>query len=122
MNSTFMRGTVRGRAGIATGPVLSYVAGGYAYGNIKTRVNSTLFGVTNNVEISETKGGWTVGGGIETRLWNSNWTAKAEYLYMDLGNQGSSNLVGLGPATHVSNVDFKDHIVRVGLNYKLGAY
>ena len=68
------------------------------------------------------KDGWTVGGGIETRLWDSNWTAKAEYLYMDLGTHGTSNLVGLGPFTHVSNVDFKVHIVRVGLNYKLGLY
>ncbi len=29
-------GTVRGRVGLATGPVLSYVTGGYAYGNVTT--------------------------------------------------------------------------------------
>ena len=123
-------GTVRARLGwTATPETLLYVTGGYAYGEVETRNSSgvpDVFAGGANILAGSTaksvKDGWTVGGGIETRLWNSNWTAKAEYLYMDLGNQGSSNLVGLGAATHVSNVDFKDHIVRVGLNYKLGAY
>lgn len=122
-------GTVRARLGwTATPGTLLYVTGGYAYGEVETRNSSSLPTFAGNVlqgsRASGIKDGWTVGGGIETRLWNSNWTAKAEYLYMDLGSQGTANVVGVAPFTlsHVSNVDFKDHIVRVGLNYKLGAY
>ena len=123
-------GTVRGRLGwTATPGTLLYVTGGYAYGQVETRNSSSVPGALDGGNVlagsraRSVKDGWTVGGGIETRLWNSNWTAKAEYLYMDLGNQGSSNDLGARiPGTHLSNVDFKDHIVRVGLNYKLGAY
>lgn len=124
-------GTVRGRLGwTATPETLLYVTGGYAYGQVETRNSSSIpnFFAGGNIlqgsRASGIKDGWTVGGGIETRLWNSNWTAKAEYLYMDLGNQGTRNVVGVVPFTlnHASNVDFKDHIVRVGLNYKLGLY
>ena len=35
-------GTVRGRVGLATGPVLSYVTGGWAYGSVKTTVTETI--------------------------------------------------------------------------------
>src|SRR5258708_38017965 len=35
-------GTARGRVGIATGPVLSYVTGGYAHGSGKTTYTETL--------------------------------------------------------------------------------
>ena len=119
-------GTVRGRLGwTATPETLLYVTGGYAYGETEVRNSSnlSLFGapVLAGSSVKSVKDGWTVGGGIETRLWNSNWTAKAEYLYLDLGSQGTANLVGAAPNfIQASNVEFKDHIVRVGLNYKLG--
>src|SRR5664279_1469048 len=35
-------GTVRGRVGIANGPVLTYVTGGYAYGSVKTTLTETV--------------------------------------------------------------------------------
>ena len=41
-----------------------------------------------------------------------NWTAKIEYLYVDLGSFDT------GPAPLVNNVTFKENIVRAGLNYK----
>lgn len=119
-------GTVRGRLGwTATPETLLFVTGGYAYGEVETRNSSNLSlfgpGLPAGSSVKSVKDGWTVGGGIETRLWNSNWTAKAEYLYMDLGSQGTANLTGVAPNfTQASNVEFKDHIVRVGLNYKLG--
>ena len=40
--------------------------------------------VNTIVSSHNTKAGWTVGGGIEGRL-AGNWTAKLEYLYLDLG-------------------------------------
>jgi opacity protein-like surface antigen len=38
------------------------------------------------LEASETRTGWTVGGGIEWAFW-SNWSAKAEYDYYDFGTR-----------------------------------
>ncbi|MSO67054.1 MAG: porin family protein [Pseudolabrys sp.] len=55
-----------------------------------------------------TKAGWTVGGGVEAAL-AGPWTAKVEYLYVDLGRGGS--IAG-------SDASFKTNIVRAGLNYR----
>ncbi len=118
-------GTARGRLGYSVGSTLFYATGGYAYGNIKTRVNSNLFGVANSVEFSETKGGWTVGGGIETPftllgLFGPNWTSKSEYLYVDLGSTSGSfsvPIVGAATITATTSTRVQEHIFRSGLNY-----
>ncbi|QUS40343.1 porin family protein [Tardiphaga alba] len=122
-------GTVRGRLGwTATPETLLYVTGGLAYGEVETR-NSSSFAIGGGVletaaaSLKSTKTGWTVGGGIETRLWNSNWTAKAEYLYVDLGSQTLVN--STGPVTafaHGSDVESRTHIIRAGLNYKFNSW
>ena len=69
-----------------------------------------------------TKGGLAAGVGVETNLWD-NWSTKLEYLYMDFGSISDTYATNLtvGPGTF-DNVDSKirDHIVRVGLNYKFG--
>jgi outer membrane immunogenic protein len=72
--------------------------------------------VTGSVSSSTTNGGGTVGGGVETHLWG-NWTAKAEYLYLDLGSI-SGSFVAEGVVFN-ENAHVHDHIVRVGINYKL---
>jgi outer membrane immunogenic protein len=118
-------GTARGRLGYSVGSTMFYATGGYAYGNIKTRVNSSLFGVANNVEFSDTKGGWTVGGGIEAPfilfgLLGPNWTAKSEYLYVDLGSSSSSFTVpvpGATTLTAITTTRVQEHIFRTGINY-----
>jgi outer membrane immunogenic protein len=111
-------GTVRGRAGYTYGPALFYVTGGYAYGKIETS-----YGISGSAgqfvgSFDETRSGWTVGGGIEAQF-GGNWTAKAEYLYLDLGTVNNLIL----PATNVliaQKSDITDHIFRLGLNYKFG--
>lgn len=107
-------GTVRGRIGLATGPVLSYVTGGFAYGNVKT--GFTHFDTpADSATFSSTRTGWTVGSGVEAALGN-NWTAKVEYLYLDLGNQS-----GVSPAGgYAFNSDIREHIFRAGVNYRFG--
>ena len=35
---------------------------------------------------TQTRGGWTAGGGVEATI-NRNWSIKLEYLYVDLQNQ-----------------------------------
>jgi outer membrane immunogenic protein len=110
-------GTVRGRLGYSVGSTLFYATGGYAYGNIKTNIDFTGF---PQVRLSETRGGWTAGAGIETPftllgLFGPNWTSKTEYLYVDLGRSTDAYDVGGTPV--VSSTHVTEHIFRTGLNY-----
>jgi outer membrane immunogenic protein len=105
-------GTVRGRVGIATGPVLSYVTGGYAYGNLKTTINE---GGVNAFSNNRTANGWTIGSGVEAAL-GGNWTGKIEYLYLNLGNKTDA----FGPGTQFTNNEYRENLFRVGLNYRVG--
>jgi outer membrane immunogenic protein len=105
-------GTVRGRLGIANGPVLSYVTGGYAVGSINTTVTegATAFSTGNRMQ-----GGWTIGSGVEASL-GGNWTGKIEYLHLNLGNKTDTLFT-----TQTLNTEIRANIFRVGLNYRTGS-
>ena len=109
-------GTVRGRVGIATGPVLSYVTGGWAYGSVKTTLTETV-GTTEAFSSDQNRSGWTWGGGVEASL-GGNWTGKIEYLYVNLGNR--LDTFTLNGFAHSMETDVREHIFRVGLNYRIG--
>jgi outer membrane immunogenic protein len=100
--------TGRARLGYAFDRFMPYLTGGVAYGDIKADISPTA------QSASKAKLGYTFGGGIEYAFLG-NWTAKAEYLYVDLGSFDT----GFAPLTGTS-VDFKENIVRAGLNYKFG--
>ncbi|HWK95983.1 MAG TPA: outer membrane protein [Pseudolabrys sp.] len=108
-------GAARGRIGYAFDRVMPYVAGGFAFGKNKLEVND----LANNVRISDTAThvGWTLGGGVEMAV-RENWSARVEYLHVDLGNK-SSYLAGIigGPGSYM-NADLKFDLVRAGLNYR----
>jgi outer membrane immunogenic protein len=114
-------GTVRGRVGVlATPKVLFYVTGGLAYGEVRTgeTIGTGLPGFSN----SDTKAGYTVGGGVEGVI-GGNWTAKLEYLYVDLGRVSGSfattiPALGGGVLTGNYNSRITDNVLRVGVNYK----
>src|SRR5437762_6261457 len=116
-------GTVRGRVGVlATPKVLFYATGGLAYGEVRTAatIGAGAFGFSN----SDTRAGYTVGAGVEGVI-GGNWTAKLEYLYVDLGTTSGSFVttipaLGGGVLTHNYSSRITDNIVRVGLNYKFG--
>ena len=74
-------GTARGRIGYAFDRFMPYVTGGAAFGDIK----ASAAGIG---DANETKAGWTVGGGVEAAI-AGPWTAKVEYLYVDLGRGAS---------------------------------
>ncbi len=93
-------GTVRGRVGYALGNVLFYGTGGLAFGELR----ATTFGLSE----SHTNAGWTAGVGAEMGF-APNWSAKVEYLYVDLAN---SNFV----ITGASN-GYRFGLVRAGVNY-----
>jgi outer membrane immunogenic protein len=96
-------GTLRGRVGIAFSNVLVYATAGLAYGEGK--LNSLRF-----IE-DQTNLGWTVGGGIEVGLgFLPHWSARAEYLYYDLGNQSY--------ILTQTDSGFAASLLRFGVNYR----
>jgi outer membrane immunogenic protein len=110
-------GTVRGRIGFAIDRLLIFGTAGGAFGEIKAGLSPPgLFDVTNGF-------GWTAGGGVEAGI-TENWTAKIEYLHVDLGN-GSCNLscgaipTQTGGSTPIPNtVPLTENLVRGGINYR----
>lgn len=93
-------GTLRGRAGYAFSNVLFYGTAGLAFGELRAQT----FGWTQ----SHTTAGWTIGAGAEVGL-APNWSAKLEYLYIDLSTSQFA-------ITGVSN-GYSASVVRAGVNY-----
>jgi len=116
-------GTVRGRVGIlATPTVLFYATGGLAYGEVKT--TETIGAAAAVFSNSDTRVGYTVGAGVEGVI-GGNWTAKLEYLWVDLGRTSgafTTTIPALGGGVLTSNYSSRitDNILRVGVNYKFG--
>jgi outer membrane immunogenic protein len=130
-------GTFRGRVGVLADPtLLLYGTGGLAYGNFSfssqaTSVGQTYRGATGTttsplngtatntvgpgLSDSTTRVGFAVGAGAEKKF-TRNWSAKLEYLYLDLGS--NTFLSGTGSATRVS---LHDNIIRAGVNYQFDA-
>ena len=102
--------TARGRIGYAFDRWLPYITGGGAFGHVKASLTNPA--VPGD---SDTMIGWTVGGGLEYAFLG-NWSAKIEYLYVDLGKFNCGVSCAAGFVT--DNVTFKENIVRAGLNYK----
>jgi iron complex outermembrane receptor protein len=116
--------TLRGRLGVTVTPdAVAYVTGGLAVGEVMTA--GTVFGfdgdgnpVNTIVSSHNTQAGWTVGGGIEGRLLG-NWTAKIEYLYLDLGTVATIPAPAVNSTTAAAfNSRITDNLLRVGVNYK----
>ena len=94
-------GTLRARAGYALNNILFFGTFGLAYGGID--------GQLGTLDETQTHVGWTGGLGMEVGL-TPNWSAKVEYLYMDLGNRPYT-------VTGGSN-GFQTNILRFGINYR----
>lgn len=94
-------GTLRGRAGYAFSNVLFYGTAGLAFGELR--------GQTFGWSESHTTAGWTIGAGAEVGL-APNWSAKLEYLYIDLSTSQFA-------ITGVSN-GYSASVVRAGVNYR----
>ncbi|MEO6839838.1 MAG: outer membrane protein [Bradyrhizobium sp.] len=117
-------GTVRGRVGVLVDPkVLLYATGGLAYGGVNT--SETIAGASFST--TDTRVGYTVGAGVEGAI-GGNWTAKLEYLYVDLGRTSGSFATAIpafgggaatsGTLTSSYSSRITDNVLRVGLNYR----
>ena len=93
-------GTVRGRVGYAFSNIMFYGTGGLAFGELR--------GETFGLSESHTSAGWTAGVGAEFGF-APNWSAKVEYLYVDLSNSPFT-------ITGVQN-GYRFGMVRAGVNY-----
>jgi outer membrane immunogenic protein len=71
--------------------------------------------------LKDVRAGWTLGGGMEGAF-GGGWSAKVEYLYIDLGKLEQTVTFPLAGVNATFNSRVTDNIVRVGLNYKWGGY
>jgi high affinity Mn2+ porin len=108
-------GTIRGRVGYGFGRFMPYVTGGFAWGHTNVNVNDGD-GVTAAFPVGHYQAGWTAGLGLEFAV-SGNWSAKAEYEYVDLARR-TYDLSGFGLAN--VNVGPRIHLLKLGLNYQFG--
>jgi outer membrane immunogenic protein len=143
-------GTVRGRMGFLISPTwLLYGTGGLAYGSTETKGAVSLMVPNAFATISsdssyfvcsttssappvrcytgtntQTQVGWTLGGGMEWLI-AANWTAKFEYLHVELPSQSVTLVSPSPPSSSGVNTIYNFHrqgydFVRFGLNYRFG--
>ncbi|HEY6258139.1 MAG TPA: hypothetical protein VIY51_20350 [Xanthobacteraceae bacterium] len=109
-----MLGSARARLGYLFWPdVLFYGTGGLAW----TRMVQTLDDVTTTATSDADtfwEFGWVAGFGLETRVWNSNWLARVEYLHYDFGDSGNFYSAGFTQTSGHLTTD----VVRGALSYK----
>ena len=106
--------SLRGRAGYAMGSWTPFVTGGIAWAS--TRYSRTDLTTGNeDANPSNIRLGYVAGAGVDYRL-DQRWSARAEYLYTNLGLGGFA--FASAPARYDSSYD--QHRFRLGLNYKFG--
>jgi outer membrane immunogenic protein len=114
--------TARARVGYAFGNLLIYGTGGLAWAHNNATVDVVAPGFAARFFDDQDHLGWTAGGGFEYAL-SSRWSIKAEYLYLDLGNEAYTFAIGPNvpvfnvPASDV-NIGLKVHTVKLGANFK----
>jgi outer membrane immunogenic protein len=101
-------GTGRARLGYADGALLTFVTGGAAVGHVQGSTVAAACGGTPTCAFDETRWGWTAGAGVEWNF-NATWSAKVEYLYINLGTPSFT-------AAPVTTSVLTYNVVRGGVN------
>jgi outer membrane immunogenic protein len=125
-------GTLRARLGLLpVDTLLVYATGGLAYGHTQTAASFSgaivgpidFFPGATALSQSNTRAGWTVGGGLEW-MFAPRWSVKGEYLFYDLGHVTLNQTLTLasagGPSDSFnvqSRVHYNGNIARAGINY-----
>jgi outer membrane immunogenic protein len=125
-------GSVRGRAGYLVTPwILAYGTAGLAYGDVSGSFGYSAhdifdlgYSTTGGGSWSDTRVGWTAGGGVET-IMSAGLTLRLEYRYTDLGSYSKSLPLattcpgGVCPSSpsynSIVNLHPTNNTVRVGL-------
>jgi outer membrane immunogenic protein len=115
--------TGRARFGVAFDWIMPYVTAGAALASASDDLILTVGGISGAFNtISGSRLGWTAGAGVDVAL-TSNWSARLEYLYVSVEDISKDdgripNVLGVGFVN--KGIDFRDSIVRVGVNYRFG--
>jgi outer membrane immunogenic protein len=105
--------TVAGRIGYASNNWLFYGKGGGGWVHDTATVTDVIGNNVFSASISDTRGGWLVGGGIEYGF-TPNWTARVDYTHI-----GLSDVTSAGPVVgDVLTLSRHFDMVTAGLNYK----
>ena len=107
-------GTLRPRIGYALGNWLFYATGGGALGQVETNAAAAVGPFVAADRRGGTRDGWTVGGGVEVAL-APGWSAKIEYLYLDLGSRTTTYLL-TPPISNASRLSA--NVITTGVNYR----
>jgi len=114
--------TGRARIGLAFDWLMPYVTAGGVLVNARDDLTVNVGGASANFPpLSGTTLGWTVGAGVDVAL-STNWSARLEYLHIRANDVTSSVLIPgfLGVGIAAESAAYRDNIVRVGLNYRIG--
>lgn len=122
-----IQGSIRGRLGVAWDRALIYATGGVAFGGFNTNVSLNGFDAAGvpffaSSNRSNTRIGWTVGGGIQYAVTN-NWSVRAEYRFTDFGSVRNGIFTAL-PAGFVLDGSrrIQQNQVQAGFDYKFDLY
>ncbi len=115
--STSYVATLRPRVGIVADRWMVYATGGLAMSAWKTDDSLNFSTLGAGASASQTKLGWTVGGGAEWVV-TPDISAKVEYQYLDLGKQNGAALSGSSAPADSFASRFTANIIRFGLNFK----
>jgi hypothetical protein len=92
-----------------------YATGGLALVNVNTASTVNFNGTINSLSDSTTHAGWTLGAGLEW-MFADRWSAKVEYLYVDLGH--ATNPLPISN----NGLSLNENILRIGINYHFYAW
>jgi outer membrane immunogenic protein len=110
-------GSFAGRLGLSwANNLLTYVKLGAGWANDRNSVSGTA-----TASWSDTRWGFMAGGGVEIAL-TGNWSAKAEYDYMNFGTRRTDGIGCTGACVPPFSEEVRQHlhIVKFGINYRFG--
>lgn len=105
--------TLRGRGGVAWDTALLYVTGGGAWARNTIEVTAAGGGISVGLSDTQIHAGWTAGAGLEWAF-NRNWSAKVEYLYIDLAGATYFQQYGGYPSNNA-----QIQTIKGGLNWRM---
>jgi outer membrane immunogenic protein len=110
--------SVAGRVGYAYGRLLGYVKIGGAWESVDYSASTILIGTAYRA--SETRSGWTIGGGGEFAI-NRFLSGFVEYGYYDFGtDEVRLTPQRTGLSTGFLDIEETSHVVRAGFNLRFG--
>lgn len=113
-------GTATARLGFTVDQFLLYGKGGLGWAHEQFAMTPyPTFGNFNQFYGSATRVGWTAGLGLEYAF-TPGLSAKAEYDYLDFGDKTTTLTDQFGNPSNVA-IGSHAHLIRLGLNYHLGA-